>query len=33
LEAPSDWPLEVRVRALVTAVRTALSAAQFGRGA
>jgi hypothetical protein len=33
LEAPSDWPLEVRVRALVTAVRTALSAAQFSRGA
>lgn len=32
LEAPSDWPLEVRVRALVTAVRTALSAAQFSRG-
>ncbi len=24
LEAPSDWPLEIRVRALVTAVRAAL---------
>lgn len=29
LEAPSDWPLDVRVRALVTAVRAALHA-RFG---